>query len=240
MNCLRSLEFIKKIGNRYKKYGLKTIIIHPPEWEFEKKHYNIKFASKKYRIRFPIRPDKNYRIIKTLNVNFWPAQILVKDGKIVYRHIGEGNYRRLEGKIAEILKIKPRDILKTEPQYSKFPAIYCGKKKNGKIGNLNDKLKFGAVYLDDNWVQKNEFVQSLGNNAKLFIKTRGKSINFVAGSLGGKQIKILIKTNKNKKSKTLSIKNPQLYNLIKLNNNKENILNINAGKNLAVYSFSFQ
>jgi len=31
MNCLRSLEFIKKIDDKYKKYGLKTIMIHPPE-----------------------------------------------------------------------------------------------------------------------------------------------------------------------------------------------------------------
>ena len=58
MNCLRSLDFIKKIGNKYKKYGLKTILIHAPEWEFEKDHNNILRALKRYKIKFPIIIDK--------------------------------------------------------------------------------------------------------------------------------------------------------------------------------------
>ena len=41
MNCLRSLELIKKIDKKYKEFGLKTIIVHSPEWEFEKDSKNI-------------------------------------------------------------------------------------------------------------------------------------------------------------------------------------------------------
>ena len=41
MNCLRSLECIKQLDSRYRKHGLETIIIHPPEWAFEKDSRNI-------------------------------------------------------------------------------------------------------------------------------------------------------------------------------------------------------
>ena len=59
MHCLRSLDYIKKINNKYKKYGLKTILIHPPEWEFEKNSDNILHSIKKQKIKFPIIIDKD-------------------------------------------------------------------------------------------------------------------------------------------------------------------------------------
>ena len=239
MNCLRSLKYIKKIDKKYKKYGLKTIIIHPPEWNFEKQSSNILEAAIKYKIKIPIIIDKDEWIIKKLNVDFWPTQILIKENKILYRHIGEGNYQGLEKSIMKNLSVKSKKEFAHEPRYSKFPTIYCGKKKKGKIRNLNNKLKFGVIYIDNNWIQKNEFIQSLNNNAKLSIKTKGKKINFIAESLSGNPVKTFIKIN-NKKSKTISINKPQLYSIIKLNNNKENILNIITNKNIAIYSFSFQ
>ena len=126
MNCLRSLDYIKKINNKYKKYGLKTILIHPPEWEFEKNGNNILHSIKKQKIKFPIIIDKDKKLIKKLKINFWPSQVLIKSSKnpknflghkksqrdffvnnrIIYKHTGEGNYKALENKIIDILKIK--------------------------------------------------------------------------------------------------------------------------------------
>ena len=241
MNCLRSLDYIKKLDKKYKKFGLKTIIIHPPEWDFEKQSENILKAAEKYNIRIPIVIDKDYFVIKRLKVDFWPSQILVKDNKILYRHIGEGNYKGLENSIIKNLRIKGKKEFTNEPKYSKFPTVYCGKKKKGKIRVFDDNknLKFGIVYLDDNWAQNKEYIKSLKNNSALSIKTAGKIINFVAESLTKKPLKVSIGLN-NKKLKIISINNPQLYRLTELRNNKENKLTIIADKNLAIYSFSFQ
>ena len=70
MNCLRSLEYIKKIDNKYKKYGLKTILIHSPEWEFETNSNNVLRAAKQYHIKIQIIIDKEKQIIKQLKINF--------------------------------------------------------------------------------------------------------------------------------------------------------------------------
>jgi hypothetical protein len=239
MNCLRSLKYIKKIYSKYKKYGLEIKLIHPPEWKFEKNRENIISAFKKYNIKFPVIIDKNKKVINKLRVNFWPTQILIKNGNILYRHIGEGSYKNLENKIIDYLKIKSRNIFGKEPKYNKFPTVYCGKKKNGRILREENKLKFGAVYSDGRCIQKQEYIKPTKNESSITILTKGKTIDFVAHSLNKKSITIIIKLN-NKLVRRLTINKPRLYNLMKLNNNRQSKLTIITPKNIAIYSFSFQ
>ena len=236
MNCLRSLNYIKKIDDKYRKYGLKTILIHPPEWDFEKDGNNIIRAAKKYKIKMPIIIDKNKKIIKKLRINFWPTQVLIWDNKVLYKHIGEGSYKRLEGKIVKALKIKSDAVFNNEPKCTKFPTVYAGKRKNGIILELKDKLNFGVIYKKGAWKQNNE---SLAGKGSLAIKTKGKVVSMVASSIKKKTIKINIKLN-NKTNKNMSINEPQLYNLIKLKTNKSKILELSAKSKIAVYSFAFK
>src|SRR3989338_6737252 len=239
MNCLRSLEYIKRINKKYKKFGLETIIIHPPEWEFEKNKNNIKSALKKYNIKFRIKIDKDRKIIRKFNENFWPTQILVHGNKLVYKHAGEGNYKKLEESLIKHLEINIKKIFNNEPKYTKIPTIYCGKRTKGLISKSNKELKFGTVYTDKNWVQKDEYLQSLADNSSLTMLTKGTIANFVAKSINNKSIKIKIILN-NKLIKGLVINKPQLYQIIKSKNSAQKQLTIIAPENLAVYSFSFQ
>ena len=236
MNCLRSLDYIKKLDNKYKKYGLKTILIHTHEWNFEKDGNNIIRAAKKYKINVPIIIDKDKKIIKNLKINFWPAQVLIKNSKIVYRHIGEGSYRKLEEKIRKILKIKSDALFNKEPKYSKFPTIYAGRGKKGRLSELKDVLKFGIIYKNGAWKQNEE---SLTGKGSLAIKTKGKVVSMVASSINKKTIKINIKLN-NETNKNISVNEPRLYDITKLRNNKSRILELSTKSKIAVYSFAFQ
>lgn len=236
MNCLRSLDYIKKIDNKYKKYGLKTILIHPPEWDFEKNSNNIIRAAKKYKIKMPIIIDKNKKIIKKLKIDFWPTQALIRNNKVLYKHIGEGSYKRLEGKIMKALKIKSNAVFNNEPKYKKLPTVYAGKRKKGKISELKGKLKLGIIYKKGAWKQNEE---SLTGKGSLAIKTKGKIVSMVASSINKKTIKINIKLD-NKTNKNISINEPQLYDIIKLKNNKSKILELSTKSKIAVYSFAFR
>jgi len=236
MNCLRSLDYIKKINSKYKKYGLKTILIHPPEWEFEKNHNNISRALKKYKINLPIIIDKDKKIIKKLKLNFWPSQILIKGNKTIYQHIGEGDYKKLENKIINTLKIKTNKIFEKEPKYTKFLTVYAGKKKKGKIIEIKNKLKLGIIYKKGNWKQNNESLQGSG---LITIKTKGKITNFTAKSLNNKSINIKVKIN-DKIIRNLKVNGPQLYNILKLKNNKSKKLTLETKSKIAIYSFAFR
>ena len=236
MNCLRSLDYIKKLNNKYKKYGLKTVLIHPPEWDFENDANNILRAARTYNIKIPIIMDKGKKIIKKLKVNFWPAQILVKDNKILYRHIGEGSCRNLENKIRKILKNGSKKIFNDEPKYQKFQTIYAGKRKKGVISELKDKLKFGVIYKKGLWKQNNE---SLVGKGSLTIRTKGKVISMVASSINKKSISPKMIINK-KNIGNLKINKPQLYKIIELKNYTPKTLSIETKSKMQVYSFAFQ
>jgi len=236
MNCLRSLGYINKINNKYKKHGLKTIIVHTPEWDFEKKNNNILRSLKKNNIKIPVIIDKDKKIIKKLKINFWPTQVLIKDNKILYKHVGEGSYKKLEDKIRALLKIKSKRFFINEPKYSKFPTVYAGKIKNGKVSEIKDKIKFGTVYTNGMWIQKKEFIVG---NGSLNVLTKGTIISFVAKSADDKPMIIKIELD-NKKTRNLKIKEPQLYNIAITKNNNGKILNIETNSKLEIYSFAFR
>ena len=223
MNCLRSLDFIKRINNKYKKYGLKTILIHPPEWEFEKNSENILRAAKQYCIKIPIIIDKDKKIIKKLKISFWPTQILIKNNRTIYKHIGEGNYKALENKITKLLNVKTKKIFEKEPKYSKFPMIYAGKRGE----------KLGIIYKRGKWTRN----ESLTGRGSLTIKTKGKITNFTAQSMDKKSVNVNIKVN-NKLVKKLKVNKPQLYQIIRLQNPKT--LTLTTKEKIKIYSFSFR
>ena len=155
MNCLRSAEYIKKIDNAYKEYGLETILIHPYEWNFEKIDQNVVQNLKANDISFPFVVDKDWKMISEFGLDFWPTQILVAEGKVIYKHIGEGNYKELEDAIIKALNLKHvKQLFNKEPEYSKHPTVYCGTRKKGIIQSMKAKingLRFGVLYTNGYW-----------------------------------------------------------------------------------------
>ena len=238
MNCLRSLRFIKKIDKQYKKYGLETILVHPPEWRFEKDSNNILYILKKHKIKIPIVIDKNKKLIRELDVDFWPTQIVMDDGKILYRHVGEGNYKKLENAIRNILKAEPKRIFNREPEYSKFPPLYMGKRKKGRIVKRIGELRLGSVYTEGKWAQKEECLENKGA-ASLAIQTKGKIVNIVAKAIRDKPAAIFIMLG-DKPLRRIVINRPDLYPLVRIKGSKQHTLTLMTKSKIAVYSFSFE
>jgi len=236
MNCIRSLGYIKNLDAQYKKYGLKTVIVHVPEWGFEKSKSNIYGAAKSQKIRFPVKIDKDKKLINKLKVDFWPSQLLIKNSRVVYRHIGEGGYKPLENAIKKHLGVKERSIFDNEPKYTKFPTIYAGKKKEGKISKVKKAIRFGIVYADGKYKQNNEFLKI---NGSLTLLAKGKKINFVAESWNKKPVKVNVKAN-GRLVKTIIVSKPKLYKIAESKSNEVKTLTMATNGNLKVYSFSFE
>ena len=74
-------------------------------------------------------------------------------------------------------------------------------------------------------------------NGLLKIKTKGKIINFTAKSINNKPINLKIKIN-NKIIGSLKVNAQQLYNILRLKNNKSKVLSLKTKSKLAIYSFS--
>jgi thiol-disulfide isomerase/thioredoxin len=104
INCQRTLPYLNKWYEKYKNEGLEIIGIHTPEFEFEKKYDNVKKATEKFGIKFPVVLDNDFSTWRAYQNNYWPRKYLIDiDGYIIYDHIGEGAYEETEQKIKAAL-----------------------------------------------------------------------------------------------------------------------------------------
>ena len=77
INCLRTLPYIKAWNEKYKDSGLVIIGVHTPEFPFEKDEANVRKAVKDLGIVYPVPMDNNYKIWRSFNNEYWPADYFI-------------------------------------------------------------------------------------------------------------------------------------------------------------------
>lgn len=104
INCVHVLPYIKEWDRRYRDQGLAVVGVHTPELDEEYNAVNLQNAIASAGIRYPIAQDNQYRTWNAYQNNFWPAIYLIaRNGNIVYRHVGEGDYEATDARIRELL-----------------------------------------------------------------------------------------------------------------------------------------
>lgn len=104
INCLRVLPHVKAWADKYRSQGLVVIGVHTPEFSYEKDKGNVERAIKDLGITYPVVMDNQYEIWNAYGNRYWPA-IYLKDaqGKVRYKHFGEGAYQDTEEMIQALL-----------------------------------------------------------------------------------------------------------------------------------------
>lgn len=104
INCLHVTPHLKQWHARYAKQGLVIVGVHTPELDEEYAPANVKAAVDRLGIEYPVVLDNGYRTWDAYRNKYWPALYLVdRDGNVVYRHYGEGDYDATEGEIRRLL-----------------------------------------------------------------------------------------------------------------------------------------
>lgn len=104
INCIRTQPYLNAWYDKYEKDGLVIIGVHAPEFAFEKIETNVREASQKAGIRYPLALDNDFATWNAYGNRYWPAKYLIdQEGNIVYKHFGEGAYQEVEDKIVELL-----------------------------------------------------------------------------------------------------------------------------------------
>ncbi len=103
-NCVNTLPHLVSLYEKYKDRGLVIIGVHTPEFPHEKSASNVAAAVKRHHIRYPVAQDNNFATWNAYNNQYWPAQYIVdQQGRIVYRHAGEGAYDTIENTVRRLL-----------------------------------------------------------------------------------------------------------------------------------------
>lgn len=159
VNCLRTLPHVNRWHDTYAEKGLVVIGVHTPEFDFEKDQKNVEAALKKYKIKYPVVLDPDYKIWKLYANRWWPRKFLVDStGAIVYDHVGEGGYAETEQAIQKALtQIGQEDLPVIEPDasvgggicYRTSPETYLGFLR-GRYGNAGKFVpKEEGVFTDE-------------------------------------------------------------------------------------------
>jgi cytochrome c biogenesis protein CcdA/thiol-disulfide isomerase/thioredoxin len=105
INCVRTLPHLARWHARYADQGLVIVGVHTPEFSFERDTANVQAAIARHGIRYPVAQDNGYRTWTAYKNEYWPAQYLIdREGRIVFRHIGEGDEQAIEREIERVLR----------------------------------------------------------------------------------------------------------------------------------------
>jgi cytochrome c biogenesis protein CcdA/thiol-disulfide isomerase/thioredoxin len=105
INCLRTLPYVKAWNEKYKDHGLVIIGVHTPEFPFEKDEANVRKAVKDLGVTYPVPMDNNYKIWRSFNNQYWPADYFIDaTGRVRFHHFGEGGYDESEQWIRTLLE----------------------------------------------------------------------------------------------------------------------------------------
>jgi thiol-disulfide isomerase/thioredoxin len=105
INWRRESPYVRAWAERYKDKGLVVIGVHTPEFEFERSVDNVRWATQKLGINYPVAVDSQQAIWSAFGNEYWPALYFIDArGRIRGRHFGEGDYEESERTIRELLK----------------------------------------------------------------------------------------------------------------------------------------
>lgn len=105
VNCLRSVPVIERLHQRYAARGLVVIGVHSPEFAHERPLDGVIAAVRRLGLHYPVVQDNDFRIWQAFGNRYWPAAWLIdSEGRVVYRHEGEGGEAQLAAAIEGVLR----------------------------------------------------------------------------------------------------------------------------------------
>ncbi len=209
INCIRTFPYLKDWYAKYHDKGLVIIGVHAPEFDFEKDVENVKNAVQKNGILYPVALDNHFTTWQNYANRYWPAHYLIdKEGKVVYRHFGEGEYAVTENNIRFLLGLNKMGMSQVESEIvpdNQTPETYLGRARADRMASperVMEGIASGYTYpaalsLHD-WALQGRFsigldrVTAVKGNAAVEIRFNASKVFVVMGSVAGHPIKVKV------------------------------------------------
>lgn len=104
INWLRTLPHVRAWADKYRHQGLVVVGVHSPEFGFEKDLANVRAATARLQVDYPVAVDSRHTIWRAFGNSAWPAiYILDARGRLRHTHLGEGGFEKTERVLQELL-----------------------------------------------------------------------------------------------------------------------------------------
>ena len=209
INSIRVLPYLRAWAAKYRKQGLIVIGVQAPEFEFEKKIDNVRWAVKDRMIDYPIAIDNDLAIWRAFNNEYWPALYFIDArGQIRHHQFGEGEYERSERVIQQLLgeagvqgigrelaKVEGVDI-EAAPDWTdlRSPESYVGYDRAENFassgGEISDTrhiyvcpsmLKLNHWAFSGDWTAKKQFALLNASGGQITYRFHARDLHLIMG-----------------------------------------------------------
>ena len=242
INCIRSLPFVIDWDHKYRDKGLIIIGVHFPEFEFGKNPENVRKAVAARHIAYPVALDNHFDTWTNFKNRYCPAFYLIdRKGRVVYKHIGEGDYEVTENNIRFLLGLNKIAALPKAAVNSaaETPETYLGRAQANHFSPDPEKLPPDHWGLSGKWRVEKERIIAEEAGAKLRLRFTAGKVFLVMGAAQEKPVEVSLTLN-GKPAGKLTIDQHKLYTLIDQKGRKQGLLEITANApGLEAYAFRF-
>jgi cytochrome c biogenesis protein CcdA/thiol-disulfide isomerase/thioredoxin len=256
INCLRTLPYVERWYETYRKAGLVVVGVHTPEFAFEHVPANVERAVQSLGVRYPVALDNGYGTWTAWGNRYWPAKYFVdRSGHVRYAHFGEGEYERTEAVIRTLLaeKTLPKavsaSIRDQTPSGLITPETYLGSARLERfvgspvVPGREASYKIPAavpqndVAYGGRWTVEQERIVA-GNGARLRLAFHARKVFLVLGTKGGnKSVQVRLD---GRQIRTVQVPEDRLYTLVELGGKAgDHTLDLSFAPGTEAYAFTF-
>jgi thiol-disulfide isomerase/thioredoxin len=252
INCLRTLPHLEAWDRAYRKAGLVIVGVHTPEFAFEHVVSNVRSASRRLGVRYPVAIDNRYGTWQAYGNQYWPAEYLIdRKGHVRNAHFGEGEYGRTESLIRRLLATDMTTLAAaakapdTTPNGLLTPESYLGYARLDRYVGSTLAHDREASYRFPKRVGPNELAYAgrwrvegerivAGRDARLRLHYQARDVYLVLGGHG--RLRTLLD---GKPARTVAVNGDRLYTLVSDPEEHDKLLELRFSPGISAYAFTF-
>src|SRR5919206_1390087 len=198
INCLRTLPHLEAWDRAYRKDGLVIVGVHTPEFAFEHSLPNVRKATRRLGVRYPVALDNDYATWSAYSNQYWPAEYLIdRRGHVRHVHFGEGDYEGTEHAIRSLLAVRAQapPVADRTPTEQTTPESYLGYARLDRYAGspvvqdreasyrFPSRLPADELAYAGRWRVEGQRIVA-GRNARLRLRFRARNVFLVLGGRG--------------------------------------------------------
>jgi cytochrome c biogenesis protein CcdA/thiol-disulfide isomerase/thioredoxin len=253
INCIRTFPHLRAWDAAYRRDGLVIVGVHTPEFAFEHVLSNVRDATHRFRLRYPVALDNRFGTWNAYGNQYWPAEYLIdRRGHVRHAHFGEGEYDRTENLIRRLLSESPNVRLGGDatmpdetPTHLTTPESYLGTARidryvGSTIAEGRETTYRFARTLPQNdlsyagrWVVGRERIVA-GGGARLRVHFRAQHVYLVLGGEG--RLRALVD---GRSVRTIRVNGDRLYTILDLPQLVDAVLELRFTPGISAFAFTF-
>ena len=208
INWIRTLPYVRAWDRKYRDKGLVVIGVHAPEFEFERQLTRVRRAAESFGVDYPVAVDNDFAIWRAFENRYWPALYLIDgQGRVRYRHFGEGDYERSERIIQELLEEAgasgiSQELVSVAGRGAEAPAdwanlrspeTYLGSERSENRVSTDARLRLNQWSLAGDWAVRRQAAVLERANGRIAYRFHARDLNLVmAPGAGGRPVRFRV------------------------------------------------